>query len=57
MHLHLYRDESRSGRFDLVGEPPWTVDLVTRRPQPSCGGLRRRSRHTLGPVGPRVGDR
>jgi|SRR6201987_4507625 len=31
MHLHLYRDESRSGHFDLVGEGdhPWTVDLVT----------------------------
>jgi len=31
MHLHLYRDESRSGHFDLVGEGdhPWTIDLVT----------------------------
>jgi hypothetical protein len=31
MHLHLYRDESRSGQFDLVGEGdnPWTIDLVT----------------------------
>jgi hypothetical protein len=30
MHLHLYRDESRSGHFDLVGEGdhPWTIDLV-----------------------------
>ena len=31
MHLHLHRDESRSGHFDLVGEGehPWTIDLVT----------------------------
>jgi hypothetical protein len=31
MHLHLYRDESLSGHFDLVGEGdhPWTIDLVT----------------------------
>ena len=31
MHLHLYRDESRSGHFDLVGEGehPWTIDFVT----------------------------
>jgi hypothetical protein len=31
MHRHLYRDESRSGHFDLVGEGdhPWTIDLVT----------------------------
>jgi hypothetical protein len=31
MHLHLYRDESRSGHFDLVGEGdhPWAIDLVT----------------------------
>jgi len=31
MHLHLYRDESRSGHFDVVGEGdhPWTIDLVT----------------------------
>jgi hypothetical protein len=31
MHLHLYRDESRSGHFDLVseGDHPWTIDLVT----------------------------
>jgi len=30
MHLHLYRDESRSMHFDLVGEGdhPWTIDLV-----------------------------
>ena len=30
MHLHMYRDESRSGHLDLVGEGdhPWTVDLV-----------------------------
>jgi hypothetical protein len=27
MHLHLYRDESRSGHFDL--DHPWTIDLVT----------------------------
>ena len=27
MHLHLYRDESRSGHFDLVGEGD--IDLVT----------------------------
>ena len=37
MHLHLYRDESRSGHFDLVGEGdhPWTIDLVTVTQQPS----------------------
>jgi hypothetical protein len=31
MHLHLYRDESRSGHFDLVGEGdrPCIIDLVT----------------------------
>ena len=31
MHLHLYRDESRSRHFDLVGEGdhPWTIDFVT----------------------------
>jgi hypothetical protein len=30
MHIRIYRDESRSGHFDLVGEGdhPWTVDLV-----------------------------
>jgi hypothetical protein len=30
MHLHIYRDESRSGHFDLVGggDHPWTIDLV-----------------------------
>jgi hypothetical protein len=30
MHLRIYRDESRSGHFDLVGEGdhPWTIDLV-----------------------------
>ena len=30
MHLHTYRDESRSRHFDLVGggEHPWSVDLV-----------------------------
>jgi len=30
MHLHIYRDESRSGHVDLVGEGdhPWTIDLV-----------------------------
>jgi hypothetical protein len=31
MHLHIYRDERRSGHIDLVGggEHPWTIDLVT----------------------------
>ena len=31
MHLHLHRDESRSGHLDLVGEGdhPWTIDLMT----------------------------
>jgi hypothetical protein len=31
MHLHLHRDESRSGHLDLVseGDHPWTIDLVT----------------------------
>jgi hypothetical protein len=31
MHLHVYRDESRAGHVDLVGEGdhPWSVDLVT----------------------------
>ena len=30
MHLHIYRDESRAGHIDLVGEGdhPWTIDLV-----------------------------
>jgi hypothetical protein len=30
MHIHVYRDKSRSGHFDLVGEGehPWTIDLV-----------------------------
>jgi len=30
MHLHMYRDERRSGHLDLVGEgeQPWTIDLV-----------------------------
>jgi hypothetical protein len=30
MHLHIYRDKSRSGHFDLVsgGDHPWTIDLV-----------------------------
>ena len=31
MHLHIYRDESRSGHIEIVGEGdhPWTIDLVT----------------------------
>jgi hypothetical protein len=31
MHLHIYRDESRSGHVHLVGEGdhPWSIDLVT----------------------------
>lgn len=30
MHLHIFRDKSHSGHFDLVGEGahPWTIDLV-----------------------------
>ena len=30
MHLHIYRDESRAGHMDIVGEGdrPWTIDLV-----------------------------
>jgi hypothetical protein len=30
MHLHTYRDESRSRHFDLIGggSHPWTIDLV-----------------------------
>ena len=30
MHLHVYRDENRSGHIDLVGEGdrPWAIDLV-----------------------------
>jgi hypothetical protein len=28
MHLHTYRDESRSRHFDLVGHS-WSIDLVT----------------------------
>jgi hypothetical protein len=30
MHLHTYRDESRSGHLDLIGgrEHPWSIDLV-----------------------------
>jgi hypothetical protein len=27
MHLHTYRDESHSRRFDLVGHH-WSIDLV-----------------------------
>jgi len=31
MHLHIYRDESRAGHIEIVGEGdhPWTIDLVT----------------------------
>jgi hypothetical protein len=31
MHLHIYRDKSRAGHVDLVGEGdhPWTIDLVS----------------------------
>jgi hypothetical protein len=31
MHLHVYRDESRSAHIDVVGEGdhPWTFELVT----------------------------
>ena len=31
MHLHTYRDESRSRHFDLLGGAghPWSIDLVT----------------------------
>ena len=31
MHLHIYRDKSRAGHIDLVGEGdhPWTIDLVS----------------------------
>jgi len=31
MHLHIYRDKSRGGHIDLVGEGdhPWTIDLVS----------------------------
>jgi hypothetical protein len=29
MHLHLYRDESRSGHLVSEGDHPWTIDLVT----------------------------
>jgi hypothetical protein len=30
MHIHVYRDASRSGHIDLVGEGdnPWVIDLV-----------------------------
>ena len=30
MHIHVYRDESRSGHIDLVGDgdQPWAIDLV-----------------------------
>src|SRR5260370_330072 len=28
MHLHTYRDESRSRHFDLIGGHHWSVDLV-----------------------------
>ena len=30
MHLHIYRDKSRAGHIDVVGEGdhPWTIDLV-----------------------------
>ena len=31
MHVHAYRDESRSRHFDLTGGRghPWSIDLVT----------------------------
>jgi nitrate reductase NapE component len=31
MHLHVYRDESRSAHIDVEGEGdhPWTFDIVT----------------------------
>jgi len=31
MHLHTFRDESRSRHFDLIGGRghPWSIDLVT----------------------------
>ena len=31
MHLHIYRDETRAGHIEIVGEGdhPWTIDLVT----------------------------
>jgi hypothetical protein len=31
MHFHIYRDKSRAGHVDLVGDGdhPWTIDLVT----------------------------
>jgi hypothetical protein len=30
MHLHTYRDESRSRHFDLIGGRghPWSIDVV-----------------------------
>jgi hypothetical protein len=28
MHLHTYRDESRSRHFDLIGDHRWSIDLV-----------------------------
>ncbi|GLR88547.1 hypothetical protein [Bradyrhizobium iriomotense] len=28
MHLHSYRDESRSRHFDLIGHN-WSIDLIT----------------------------
>jgi hypothetical protein len=28
MHLHTYRDESRSRHFDLIGKG-WSIDLVS----------------------------
>jgi hypothetical protein len=28
MHLHTYRDESRSRHFDLIGGHRWSIDLV-----------------------------
>jgi hypothetical protein len=29
MHLHTYRDESRSRHFDLIGGHRWSIDLVS----------------------------
>ena len=31
MHLHAFRDESRSGHLDIVGDGKhrWTIDLIT----------------------------
>jgi hypothetical protein len=56
MHLHTYRDESRSRHFDLIGggNHLWTIDLVVVAVSAVLGaGLRLRpGGGTVGPLAP-----